>query len=223
MGEGNNKNDNDNEDNNTENWKEKTAEGFKVRRNWVHGEYADSKLHGHIASVYDIQFYDDTLVSCSADGLVKGMLNPLPHSTCTTALTSSLSSLWVPPFLVWDMRSCECLVSVDKHNTAVSTVSWQNSCVVSGSPCDGAIHIWDLQTIKRNTTKEDEPPRPEEAADSLEEYTATKEPYVRDYDLYLFHCSVLNHPGVYCAELLPNENGITKLVRSPNQSCLNPY
>jgi len=66
----------------SENWKEKTAEGFKVRRNWVHGEYADLKLHGHIASVYDIQFYDNTLVSCSADGLVKGR-SPLPTTTRT--------------------------------------------------------------------------------------------------------------------------------------------
>ena len=63
----------------SENWKEKTAEGFKVRRNWVHGEYADLKLQGHIASVYDIQFYDNTLVSCSADGLVKGRSAPLTH------------------------------------------------------------------------------------------------------------------------------------------------
>ena len=109
---------------------------------------------------------------------------------------------------------------MDKHNTGVNTISWQNSCVVSGSPADGAIHIWDLQTIKRNISEENEKNADsnEEAADASNEVLSSsdgstmKKPYVRDYDLYLFHCSVLNHPGVYCAELLPNENGITKLV-----------
>ena len=108
---------------------------------------------------------------------------------------------------------------MDKHNTGVNTISWQNSCVVSGSPADGAIHVWDLQTIKRNISEEDEKNTdsghaPNEVLSSSSDEVATmKKPYVRDYDLYLFHCSVLNHPGVYCAELLPNENGITKLVR----------
>lgn len=106
------------------------------------------------------------------------------------------------------MEGCECLVTADEHNTGINTVSWQNSCVISGSPSDGAIHIWDLQAIKKPEQQQQESPTGEEDIKA----------YRRDYDIYLFHCSKLVHPGVYCAEILPNENGITKLVAYVSQS-----
>mmetsp|Transcript_22560 Transcript_22560/g.31410 ORF Transcript_22560/g.31410 Transcript_22560/m.31410 type:complete len:415 (-) Transcript_22560:57-1301(-) len=77
-------------------------------------------LEGHVGAVYGVAIQDDTVVSASVDRTAR----------------------------VWDMRSGECVSSLEtKHSDGLTCVALENDLMVTGD-LEGLVRVWNIKTEK---------------------------------------------------------------------------
>jgi len=98
-------------------WKKIFKEEHLLRKNWATGRCEVTTLRGHSRSVFAVRFEGDRCVSASYDGTLK----------------------------VWDLCTCECLLTLSGHTKGVTCLLIVGQLVVSGSS-DQTIRVWKLDT-----------------------------------------------------------------------------